>query len=73
MLTVDDNLLDTRAAAQHCNYSYAAFVRLRLAGHVPPPDVWCGKRPFYRPETLSSWLVARPKKTWRLVPPTTDA
>jgi hypothetical protein len=65
---VDDPVLDTRAAAQRLDVAYVHFVRLRSAGHTPPPDGWRGKRALYRASTLDAWWSARNgKQSWKTV------
>jgi predicted DNA-binding transcriptional regulator AlpA len=43
-------------AAESLGISRRTLERMRSAGKFPKPDARAGKRPLWRPETITGWL-----------------
>ncbi len=44
------------------NVSRRTMERERSAGRFPPPDLYIGKRPMWKPETIREWIDAQSRK-----------
>ena len=53
-----ESLWTPKDVASYLRVSVRMLERMRSTGAMPPPDVFLGRLPRYRPNTIRAWLAS---------------